>query len=425
MFSDRFTRQEAVISVAAAGNKGTSILMATVMAVYIGRVGTPLAVSLVLAVFFLGRMVFAPLWGAVADLTGSHRRVLLASSGLAALTIPPLAVVDGIRGPLALRTLFAVFVAGFLPVMFTIMNERGGATDRGREVGLFGSAAAAGSMLGRSASGPLVDHFTREFVYVFLAVAGGFVVLTCLFVDDPTPESSTGGAGIETWAAFVSTLRGRFLPTSGDGTAHLRTNGLHWLYVASLLRNATVIGMMSLLPVYLVAELDLSPATMGLLLGINPAVQMVGMYSLGRLSDVSGRKRLITGGLVGSGVFALLTPVASLPSSALARTAVAGTGLITLGVAYSGLQTGMVAFIGDVAPAERESELIGLRSTARGFGGVVGPPLLGIGATAVGYEPTFAAASLLAFGGAVLVSYRLTESHGSRGSAPTATAEGK
>lgn len=401
------TGQQATVVVAAAGNRGTNILMATVMAVYIGRVGTPFAVSLVIAVFFFGRMVFAPIWGAIADVTGNRRGVLVVSSAFAALSILPLSVVDGIWGPLALRTLFAVFAAGFIPVMFTIMNEQGGATGRGQAVGLVSSAAAVGSTFGRSASGPLIDFFTRGTVYLLLAGLAAVVVVGSLLIEDPTPAN-----GVEDEEqALLPAIRNRLLPSTGASFDHLRINGLHWLYVASFLRNANVLGMMSLLPVYLVSHLDISPVMMGIILGINPAVQMVGMYAFGKFSDGSGRKGLIVGGLAGSGAYALIMASASLFPSVAARSVVAGAGLFTLGIAYSGLQIGVITFIGDVAPIKRESELIGLRSTARGLGGVVAPPLFGIGTALVGYEVTFAVASLLSFASALLVARRLVESH--------------
>lgn len=397
--------QRLVVVLTAAGNKATNILMATVMAVYIGRIGSPFAVSLVLAVFFFGQMVFAPIWGAVADVTGQRQAVLVASSALAALSILPLVVVDGIVAQLAFRTLFAIFVAGFLPVMFTIMNEHGGTTDRGAAVGLFGSAAAAGSVFGRGASGPMIEQLTPSSVYLLTAGLGGLVAVGCLFVTDPTPRPEKDGQ------KFSVQLRQRLFPGVDEGTTLLRFNGLHWLYVASFFRNTTVIGMASLLPVYLVSELGLSAVAMGVILGINPAIQMIGMYSLGKFSDMSGRKGLITGGLAGSGLSALLVAGAAAFPSVRGRAIVATLGLITLGLAFSGLQTGSVTFIGDVAPSERESELIGLRSTFRGFGGVVGPPLLGVGATVVGYGTAFVAASFLSFLGAALVFRGLVESH--------------
>lgn len=381
--------------------------MATVMAVYIGRVGSPVAVSLVIALFFFGRMVFAPVWGAIADVTGNRRGVLIVSSALTVLTILPLTVVDGIWQPLAFRTLFAVFAAGFLPVMFTIMSEQGGTTGRGKAVGLVSSAGAAGSTFGRAGSGPLIDFFASGTVYLLLAGLASVVVVASLFIDDPTPESTDD----LTLPALLGAIRTRLLPGTGAGFDHLLINGLHWLYTASFFRNISIIGMMSLLPVYLVDELQISAVMMGVILGINPAVQMIGMYGFGRVADVRGRKRLIVGGLIGSGVYALILAGASFLPSVAARSIVAGSGLFLLGIAYSALQIGIIAFIGDVAPLDRESELIGLRSTARGLGGVLGPPLFGVGATFIGYEAVFAAGSLLSFGSAIFVAIHLVESH--------------
>jgi MFS family permease len=74
------------------------------------------------------------------------------------------------------------------------------------------------------------------------------------------------------------------------------------------------------------------------------------------------------------------------------------------------MTTGALAFIADVAPPNRESELMGLRSTAKGLGGVVGPVLVGGVATLAGYRTAFALASVLAFAAAALVWLALTES---------------
>ena len=104
--------------------------MATVMAVYIGRAGgSPLAVGLVITVFFFGWTVCVPVWGALADITGRRHGVLLAAAGLATL---PFLVVRGVVGPLAVRTVYALFAAAYLPILLTIVNTCGGDDERGR-----------------------------------------------------------------------------------------------------------------------------------------------------------------------------------------------------------------------------------------------------------------------------------------------------
>jgi MFS family permease len=74
------------------------------------------------------------------------------------------------------------------------------------------------------------------------------------------------------------------------------------------------------------------------------------------------------------------------------------------------MATGAETFIGDVAPGDRVSELMGLRSTAKGVGGVIGPPLLGAVATVTSYEAAIAGGSLLAFAAAAVAAITLVES---------------
>ena len=177
-----------------------------------------------------------------------------------------------------------------------------------------------------------------------------------------------------------------------------------------LFRNVTVLGVGSLLPVYIVDVIGLTEATMGVLLAINPTGQIVFMYLSGGLADRLGRKPLISVGMAASGASATLLALAGGIGTRSGQLAVAVVGMFVLAVGFSLLRVGAVAFIGDVAPADRESELIGLRSTARGLGGIVGPVVVGGLASVVGYGGAFVAASSLAFLAAVLVAVTLTES---------------
>ncbi|WP_143423237.1 MFS transporter [Halegenticoccus soli] len=400
-------RQRLAISIVAAASKGSPILMGTAMAVYIGREGgSPLAVSLVLTALFFGHMVFGPLWGAIADITGRRRTVLLVTSVAATFAALPLSFIDGIWAPLGIRTLYAAFLAGLLPVMLTIVNERGGADARGRSVGLFSSAQAIGFTCGQLAAGTLLGLLAPWSLYLVVTALTAVVALAALVVEDPTPTRDR----TPTVREILAEVRRRLLPeaTSRD---HLESNGLKWLYAAVFLRNATVIGISSLLPVYLVSELDVSEPVMGVVLAINPAVQIAFMYVLGRAADTVGRKPLIVGGMVGTAIHGFVMAAAILPADVGLRAAVAGVSMFTLGAAFSALTTGSISFIGDVAPTERESELIGLRSTARGLGGTLGPPLFGLGASLSSFELTFAVGSCLALAGALLVTWRVTESH--------------
>ncbi|MDX1744739.1 MAG: MFS transporter, partial [Halobacteriales archaeon] len=137
-------RERVLIAVAPASRMMSGILMGTALAVYIGERGSPFAVSMVLTAYFLGLLLFSPVWGAVADVTGRRRAVLVATGGLATVAALGLLVVDGVWAPIGFRLLYAVFAAGFAPVMLAIVSEHGGAEGRGREIGFYNTARATG-----------------------------------------------------------------------------------------------------------------------------------------------------------------------------------------------------------------------------------------------------------------------------------------
>lgn len=396
--------QHAVIAVATATLFGGAKLMGTAMAVVVGRRGTPFAVSMVLTAYFVGKMVFSPFWGAVADITGRRRLVLLGTTAAATVAILPLSLVGGVWLPIGFRTLYAIFAAGFAPIMLTIVSARGGPTSRGESVGFFNSASAVGTTAAQLAAGALLGLLVPA--DIFLVIVGVTVVTTAalVFVEDPTPAVPHK----PDLGEILAETRRRLLPEAGK-RGHLTANGLQWLYVGLALRSMTVLGVMSLIPVYLVQDVGVTELVMGALLAINPATQSIFMYVFGRGTDTIGRKRFITAGMAGSGLFALVAAAAEIPVSTLARIAIAAVAFLTVAVSFSAMRTGAIAFVGDVSPDERESELMGLLSTAKGTGGLAGPPLFGVVATVTSYQTAFAAGSVLALAGAVVVAAGLVE----------------
>jgi MFS family permease len=411
-------RQQAVIALAGAARFSSGILMGTVLAVYVSRGGSEFAVSMVLTAYFLGTMLFAPVWGAIADVTGRRRGVMVLTGGLATLAVLPLTVVDGVWAPIGLRAVYAVFAGGFVPVMLTVVSARGGEAGRGRSIGFFNSARAVGFAGGQLAAGVLLGLLLPGDVYLVIAGVSFVATVAAVFVDDPTPSPEVA----PTLEELLGEVRRRLLPAVDD-REHLRTNGLRWLYVALALRNMTVLGTMSLMPPFLLDQVGVVEALMGVLLALNPVSQTVFMYLFGRVADTAGRKPLVVAGMAGSGLFALLAAAASVPASGAVRIAVAVLAFVVIGAAFSAMTTGAIAFIGDVAPADRESELMGLRSTAKGVGGVTGPPIFGLVATVASIQAAFAAGSLLAFAAAGLAAGALVESRSTGQAATAATGD--
>jgi MFS family permease len=409
-----------VVAIAAASRFAAGILMGTGLAFYVGEAGGSASlVGAVTTAYFLGMMLFSPFWGAVADVTGRRRAVMVVTGLAATAAVLPLLVVPGLDttvtlGPLSFsgvylpigtRALYAVFAVGFSPVMLAVASEKGGEEGRGKSLGFYNSARAVGFTGGQLAVGLLLGLLAPTGLYLVIAVVSLVSTVAAAFVTDPTPtpdERPTAGT-------VLGEVRRRLLPAAED-RKHLQTNGLRWLYVALALRNTTVIGVMGLMPVYLPARLGLTEFQMGALLAINPAAQAVFMLVFGRIADRAGRKPLIVGGMVGSGAFAVIAGAAALVPSTLGRLLLGCFAFVVIAAAFSAMTTGALAFIGDVAPPERESELMGLRSTAKGVGGVVGPLVLGGLATLTSYEMSFAVGSALALVAAGMTYVALTES---------------
>ena len=397
--------QRLAIGVAGAGRTGVALLVATGLAVYVGREASPFAASLVLSAFSLGTMVFSPVWGAIADITRRRRLVLVGTGVAATLVLLPLTVVDDPWLSIGLAALYAALAAGFLPVMLAIVSERGGDVGRGRAIGSFNAAKSVGATGGRFFAGALVGALAAVGFFAVVAAVSLLATIAVALVADPSERPVERPSLRE----LGSEVRRRLVPSTGD--VRLSTNGLHWLYLAHGFRNMTISGTLALMPIYLIAAVGSSEAEMGIILGAGSALQVGFMYWFGRIVDTRGRKGLVAYGMVGSGVFVLFAALATVPDGQLLRQGVVGLGFVVRAVAVSAIFAGSYAFIGDVAPVDRESELMGLLSTVKGVGGVIGPPLVGAVATVAGYGVAFASASLLAFLAAGLVARGVVESY--------------
>lgn len=400
------SRQRVVLVLVAISRITGGALFGTAITVYLGEAASPIILTVSFSLFSLGLLLFAPVWGALADVTGRRQDVLIVTAAGSALALVPLAFTVSVPLQVACRVLYAVFVAGFSSVILTVVSETGGASDRGRSIGFYSSAQAGGDIVGRLLVGYLIGVLAPTGVYGVVVAISVLTTVFVLFVVDPTEVPETAASVREVGVEF----RRRLVPNR----AHLDVlgeRGLGWLYVGLCLRNITQKGMSAVLPVYLVTNVGLSSIVMGVVLAVSPVVRVGSMYALGRFSDRTGRKNLIVAGLTGSGLQCLLFVAALLPATILGRAGVSAAAQVVHALTFSALVVGGVAFIADVAPSSRESELMGLRSTARGVGGVVGPLVVGVIATTTDYPSAFLAVTGISFLAAVLVARNLVESH--------------
>lgn len=397
-------RRKVVIGLAGAAQAASGGMLATALVVYVGRAGSPLAVSLLATVFFASSMIFAPLWGAVGDLFGRRRALLIGLSVVTSLLTFGFVFVDGIWGMVGLRGLRSVFAVAFAPLVLSLVRSLADENHRGRSVGFVSGTAAAGDVAAQVSVGVLLGVLVPSSLFLLVGAVGLLTTGLLVFLDDPVAKSGS----VPSLPDLAAGARVRVFPDA-DERARLRRAGLGWLYAGLALRHTAIKGIGALLPIYLLVRLDLSTVAMGGLLAIGPAAQVLFMPLVGRLADRGERKRLVVGGVVLSAWYAFVLAGAALPSERVLRTVVAAGGFVLLAGGFSAMDIGAVSVIGDAVPPARETAFVGLRSTASGVGGVLGPTLVGLAATLVGFETAFALAGMLAVAAAAVLVVRLGE----------------
>ncbi|MFB6074648.1 MAG: MFS transporter [Haloarculaceae archaeon] len=395
-------RQRVVIGLAGATQAASGGMLGTALVVYVGRTGSPLAVSMLATAFFVSSMLFAPLWGAVGDLLG-RRRALLALSALTSLVTLGFLLVRSVWGFVGLRGLWAVFAVAFGPLMLSIVQSLVGRTHRGRSIGFVSSTAAAGDVGAQLSVGVLLGVLAPSSLFLVIGALSLLATALVAALDDsaaaPDPLSTRD---------LVANVRTRLVPDASE-RRRLRRTGLTWLYAGLALRHTAIKGIGALVPIYLVGRLGLPAAVMGGILAIGPAAQVGFMPLFGRLADRGNRKRLVVVGILLSAVYTLVLAASALPAGRALRAAVAAIGFVVIAAGFSAMDVGTVSIIGDSVPRDRESAFVGLRSTAAGIGGVLGPSIVGVTATLLGFPTAFAVASVFAFAAALLVAITLEE----------------
>jgi MFS family permease len=447
-------RQRLTIASAVATRAATGGMLTTALAVFVGRQGSAFAVSLLSTAFFFNTMVFTPLWGALGDLTGRRQSLTLALSALATASIPAFLLVDSVWGLIGVRGLYSFFAVGFAPLMLAIVGDVEGRAHRGRAAGFFTGSFAAGDVGAQLLVGALLGALAPSELFAVVAAVSLAGTLLLARVDDsaarpegsdaadsgdtvpqadeaptddsredeaPTdgPRKDEAGAreprrgdphadGGLSLSAVWADARRRLVPPPAERRV-LRESGLTWLFVGLAVRHMSVKGIGSLVPIYLLTRVGTSEFTMGALLTVGSATQIAFTNRFGRAADgtVGNRKELVVGGALVSGLYGLLLASATLPASHVLRLAVAAAGFVTVAAGFSALEVGTITIIGGAVPPSRESAFLGLRATAAGVGGVIGPMLVGALAVTAGYRTAFSAAASLAFLAAGLLASRL------------------
>jgi MFS family permease len=265
-----------------------------------------------------------------------------------------------------------------------------GPTRRGLALGLNESAGYLGVAATALATGALAATYApRTLVWAGAAVIAGLgTLISVLFVSDT-------GAHVEEeqrqqGAAVASSLRAAFI----RGTLSDRV--LRACSQAGLISNLNDALAWGLAPLYLATN-GASVPEVGIVAAVYPAVWGLGQLATGALSDHTGRKPLITIGLlVQAGALALLVAGGGefVPAFGAA---------VLLGLGTALVYPTLIAAVSDVAQPVDRAQLVGVYRFWRDFGFVVGALLVGLLADAFGAGAAIAVVSALTAGSGIWV----------------------
>lgn len=260
---------------------------------------------------FMSTVVNLPA-GMIVDTLG--RRNLLMALAMLGTAVPFLVLSTVSAYPVMVVCLALMGVASFLwhPPAITSISEMY-PSKRGYGLAIHELGANLGDTLAPLLTGALLTYLTWRQV-ISVTVAGGVILgLLVLRIVAGARKAAGAVAGPASRRAFLS----------GLGVLARNTNLLA-LALVSGIRSFTQNGLMSFLPLYLVNDLKVPAALLGLYLAVVQVSGMIATPISGALSDRIGPKRVATAGMTTTTLALLLFAAVSAGAAFVAALAVVG-----------------------------------------------------------------------------------------------------
>lgn len=352
---------------------GVGIIPLALQVIFIDKV-SDFQIALLSTIYWSASFLFSPIWGILSDTTGKRKILLLLSLIISSFIILLHAIYVEYYHILTLRFLFGVFMAAYLPITLSLLLEEADKIEAGRKSSLFNVSRAIGFL----ASGYVASIILYAIGSIELFIVSSVMIISstmfifALKCDETKKLNST------------SVLRAKIkLP----GTGFIKRNKGHLLIMALTLRHTTIMGLFSLLFVYMLRR-GIPDYLLGSISSLNNIAQIVLMYPMGYLSDRIGRKPMYLMGLF----LSAMVPIALIYANNPLDFSLVFT---LIGVSFSTLIAGVTPFLNDIAPNGREAESMSFLSISRGLGSIIGPIIVGLLVSLASYEIMYIALSII------------------------------
>ncbi len=310
----------------------------------------------------------APFMGALADRFG-RRRVVLASLATYILVFTGYLLASSAPVFILLRAFAGAFTAGLIPAVMGSVADLAPMDRRAQWIGVVNGGASIGWIAGPILGGLLYDNWGYGIALIVSISMGTAALLTALFTIPETSRGSGRLAGgiqgqrvfrFSDWRSSLHLFRNT-LPRSLSSFAVLLTISFAVMFAWAFIEPKFMF--------YAYDELGWSSSMLGLVMSTYGIAMTFGEFFLSHLSDRLGRRPVIVCGLLFfAAQFIGLTCFQNYLWLAAA--------FIIAGLGNALFDPALSASILDIAPAEHQSRILGIKSTAASLGNILGPALV-------------------------------------------------
>lgn len=318
--------------------------------------------------YALTSTVAAPFMGALADRFG-RRRLVLASLAAYSLAFTGYLLVSSAPAFILLRALAGAFTAGLIPAVTGVVADIAPRDRRAQWIGILNGSASIGWIIGPILGGMLYDHWGYNLALIVSIVMAGLAFLTALLTVPETHKNlgrSTGGTqksqvlGLSDIQANVQTFRST-LPHALSTFAILLNISFAVMFAWAFIEPRFMF--------YAYDDLRWSSSMLGLVMSTYGIAMTLGEFFLAHLSDRLGRKPVIICGLV-------LFAAQFIGLACFQNYILIAITFVVAGLGNALFDPALSASILDIAPAEHQSRILGIKSTASSLGNILGPALV-------------------------------------------------
>ena len=353
----------------------TGLLLIVLQVIFIGVV-TDLEIALLATIYWVPVLFLSPIWGYLGDSMGRYKLLVSTSLIILAIITHLHRVYTSYGQILLLRILAGVVSASYGPLIQAYITHGVSRRRYGRIISIYNTGIALGFLASGYMVSILLFLFDPWIVFDFASLTS--IISATLVASLPRKMVERSHPKIVEALGSMLSIRAVF---------EIRRGRAYLLFIALSLRNIAIMGLFSVVYVYMQRR-GVPTYMLGFLSSFNNLAQVLLIPIFGVMADKFGRKAVFVPGFLLSSII----PLIFLFSTSCMDFALA---FAFIGLAYSLLVSGSNPYLRDVAPKGHESEVLALMSTSRAVGMIVGPVLVGTIILASSYTIMFVSLTLL------------------------------